>query len=303
MSLLQQIVEEAISKDSSVTRLLRLCMVLAHDLRHEPLSTWIKHELEGYPDDVSVPPYRIFVGTIKGNMIGRLEGVVQLSAAVLPEDIRKAFEDIQYRRPVAECAQMVEASEGKGTFKRDWPIALAIQYGSAMTPGSHCTGAWMELPIAHLTSLIDQIKTKILAFSLEIKSTYPDAGLVPAHDENLREKEKIVSQIFNTTINGGNVSGVAFGNHSVEQSIVNGIKPGDLPSLIAALEKIGLSKETAAELANNADVDRISGEKGIGSRVKAWFEKTKDAAVDIAADKTIEQIITYATAAILAFAP
>lgn len=303
MSLLQQIIDEAIAKDSSVTRLLRLCMVLAYDLGHEPLSTWIKHELEGYPDKVILPPYRIFSGVTRGHIVGRYEGIIQIPVTVLPEEMRKEFLDIQYRQPVAECAQMIEASEGKGVLRKDWPIVLAVKYGSTMTPGSHCTGAWMEFSVANLTSMVDQIKTKILAFSLEIKSTYPDAELMPAHDENLKEKEKVVSQIFNTTINGGNVHGVAFGNHSVEQNIVNGITPGDLPSLISALEKLGLSKVSAAELANNADADRKAGEKGIGPRVSAWFEKGKEVAVDVVAGKTFEQIIAYGTAAILAFAP
>lgn len=58
MGILQDIIAEATASDSNAPRLLRLCMVLGSRLPHEPLKTWARYELEGYPKDVDVPSYR-----------------------------------------------------------------------------------------------------------------------------------------------------------------------------------------------------------------------------------------------------
>lgn len=300
MSLIEQIIEEAISKDSNVTRLLRLCLVLAHGLQHAPLLAWVRHELEGYPDETELPSYRVFNALNKGHFIGQLQGEMQIPITALPERIRKNYREIRYTSSVAECAQLVQNSSSKDKIKVDWPILLAVEYGSKLTPGSHCTGAWMEFSVASFVAVVDQVKTKVLAFALEIRLAYPDAGSIPAQMDPNKINEDKVNQIFNTTINGG--QGISFGNQNVEQNIVNGVNPGDISSLISALEGLGLRKENALEIASLAEADRNAQEKGVGSRVKAWFEKGKDVAFDTVTGKGVEQIIAYASAAIAAYA-
>lgn len=58
MGLLTEIQNEAISDTVAVNSLLRKVMLLAHKLDSGLLEDWVKHELNGYPNDVEVPHYR-----------------------------------------------------------------------------------------------------------------------------------------------------------------------------------------------------------------------------------------------------
>jgi hypothetical protein len=59
MSLLTDIQTAAVSSEKPVSELLRMCAVLAKRLGHKPLETWVRLELDGYPDPDRVPDYRV----------------------------------------------------------------------------------------------------------------------------------------------------------------------------------------------------------------------------------------------------
>jgi hypothetical protein len=56
--------------DVPVEVLLRKVLILATRLEHEPMKGWVHHELDGYPDDADLPPYRTGYPTqLKGNFM------------------------------------------------------------------------------------------------------------------------------------------------------------------------------------------------------------------------------------------
>ncbi len=68
MGLIADIQADAISDTASVASLLRKCKLLAHHLDSELLEDWVKWELDGYPDDVDVPDYRVMGMSFKANV-------------------------------------------------------------------------------------------------------------------------------------------------------------------------------------------------------------------------------------------
>jgi len=60
MSLLEEIQNEAVDKNSDLGTILRKCKVLAASLGSEPLENWLIWESNGYPDNVQVPDYRAY---------------------------------------------------------------------------------------------------------------------------------------------------------------------------------------------------------------------------------------------------
>lgn len=71
MTLLADIQAAAVDQTHSLSDLLRKCQILAFRLRHEPFKTWVSHELNGYPNDATLPPYRSSMrGEIKANLSG-----------------------------------------------------------------------------------------------------------------------------------------------------------------------------------------------------------------------------------------
>ena len=58
MTLLQEIQAETSSSGGDLATILRKCKILAARLGSEEFARWITWELDGYPDDQPIPPYR-----------------------------------------------------------------------------------------------------------------------------------------------------------------------------------------------------------------------------------------------------
>jgi AbiTii len=57
MKLLGEIVDLAVEGETSLSVLLRKCLVLSHRLKNERLKAWAEKELDGYADDDALPDY------------------------------------------------------------------------------------------------------------------------------------------------------------------------------------------------------------------------------------------------------
>ena len=70
MTLLRDIQNSAIDSESKLSDLLRKCKVLAARLQNDELNQWVDAELNGYPSQENLPPYRIIGCNAKGHLGG-----------------------------------------------------------------------------------------------------------------------------------------------------------------------------------------------------------------------------------------
>lgn len=271
MSLLKDIITEATAKTTDVPRMLRLCMVLASKLKHEPLRAWVKHELEGYPIDSPLPSYRVLKGRNRGQFMGGgLQGVLDIPTSLLPESIQPHFEKAELRDCISEYAHLLEKTdEGGGGLQMPWPVGLAVKYASRHLTSGQCIAAWIELSPAELAGMLDKVKTKVLAFALDIEAEAPDAGEIEGTD-NPPMKEERVSQIFNTNIQG-NIQNYSAGGSSISQTAIGSIQVGDLATLLATLKAAGMSGPDLESLQAAIVQDKEQGVAGMGAAVKGWL--------------------------------
>jgi hypothetical protein len=80
MGLLREIQDEVIDADRPLASVLRKARVLAAELDNEPLQQWAIYELNGYPDEAALPPYRAprpvpVLGTFAGPFGSRVENM------------------------------------------------------------------------------------------------------------------------------------------------------------------------------------------------------------------------------------
>lgn len=105
MSLLRNIQEGATGTEMPVEVLLRHTLVLATRLEHDPLKEWVRHELDGYPQQVELPPYREgFATQLRGNFNnGAWEASNQhVPIGALPEEMRDVVPTSwSFREPVS----------------------------------------------------------------------------------------------------------------------------------------------------------------------------------------------------------
>lgn len=100
-----------------------------------------------------------------------------------------------------------------------------------------------------------------------VETSTPDVAQAPAGQQRV---EDIKTQVINHFYGGSH--NVAAGSSHVTQTITHGVRPADLPSLLAALREFGVSDndldnlETRVESPALEDADRSTGD-----RAKAWF--------------------------------
>ena len=301
MSLLKEIIAEAIAKTADVPRMLRLCLVLASKLKHEPLRDWVQHELEGYPPNVHLPCYRVLRGRNYGEFMGGgLQGVLDLPTSLLPEKLQPFYEKAELRDGISEYAHLLaKTTDGVGGLQMPWPMGLAIEYASKLVTHGQCIRAWIELSPAELAGMIDKVKTKVLAFALEIEAEAPDAGEIESPTSQPMKDER-VSQIFSTTIQGG-VQNYSAGGSNINQVAIGSIQAGNIESLISALQAVGLTDDDLEKLKSSLNQDAAKGATGIGEGVKAWLgdlairagQGIAGVGVDVATGVVVQAIFTF----------
>ena len=295
MGVLQEIIREATEKDGDVPRMLRLCLLLGKRLRHAVLTTWAQCELEGYPLSVELPKYRQFRCRNRGRFQNIAHSVtLDIPLSHLPPEFATKVQLVWMRDGVGELAHLLEV--GKDPTKTPavpWPPEATLLYLQNMAEGAHCSSAWSEISVSELAGALDQIKSKVLGFALDIELEDPTAGDVPGTD-HLSLKEDKMTQIFNNNITG-TVQNLANGSSDFTQKATAGVQTGDLTALLTLLRDQGLPDNELETLRAAAETDS---KDGLGTKVKEWAGDLASRAVTGAAQIGLEKISTIVLPAI-----
>jgi hypothetical protein len=263
VSLLTEIQTAATDPGVPLSDLLRKCQILAFRLRHEPFKEWVAHELNGYPDETPLPKYRgPFAGEVKADLAGPLgSGAKNVGVPLsnIPDEIRVDLRSMSFYQGVGMLASLIaDASRvGETSVKSMYSSELA-----ALTPvwqNYQTIAMWVEVPIASVAGVLDQVRSRALEFVLEIEAENPEAGATATATVAPPVPLARADAIFNTVIYGGQV---AIG----PKATVN-VTPGDLASLMAFLEAQGVAAADREELAAALKTDKGK----LGPRVKAWL--------------------------------
>jgi hypothetical protein len=261
MSLLDEIQAAATDPSHSLSDMLRKCQILAFRLRHEPFKSWVNHELNGYPAGVTVPSYRTgYHGAMKAQLAGPFGSSannVEVPTTIFPESIRDEVNAFTFNQGVAALESLVVDSRSAGHSSIMTPFPVEIAAGITLWQGYQTLRIWTELPIATVISILDQVRSRALEFTLEIEAENPDAGASGGSEPPVPLPR--ADAIFNTVILGGQVA--------VGPGAAVNVTQGDLGSLMRYLETLGveIADRNALEEALRADKDKL------GPRVKTWL--------------------------------
>jgi len=238
MKLLDDIVLSVSEVEEPVARTLRRCLVLAYKLKNETLKTWVEKELNGYENDDELPDYRQSVGNAKGVFLGPFGGVLSdqpLAASILEEKHRHFATTIRLNQPIA----VYEMNDNDAGGAIPWPADLVVTYQSSFMKGWALNRAWMDIPASVTKGLIDTVRTRVLTFALQIQDELRDES-----EESIESiPPAVVERMVNVTILGGNN---VFGD--VQEFNAPTVVAGDIQSLKAALESLGVTEGEFAEL-------------------------------------------------------
>jgi hypothetical protein len=207
MSLLREIQDAAIATDQPLATLLRRAKVLAARLDNPLLGEWVDHELNGYPDDATLPPYRarrpvLVVGDFSG-LRWKADRSPISALAVPPEYRNGPLFYFQFTEPVAVYEELLRTEPAD--FTEPWPSeALALLQQPEPWPCTPaitaCVGAWRVLPRGDVIAVVDGVRNRLLDLVLELERTAPEAGDVPASELPVSGEQ--VTKLITNTIYG-----------------------------------------------------------------------------------------------------
>jgi hypothetical protein len=271
MSLLKEIQDGAVDAKIDVTQVLRKCRVLASRLHHDELKSWVQKELDGYPNGMDVPDYRMKPCHSKGHFVG-FAGAQLKNAPIptqnLPEQLQREITKVRFRESISALENLA-ATGDRDSFGSQWPPELVQAYAGAFYEDMELIQAVQVVPRNAIVSVIETVRNRVLNFALEIEAANPSAG--EADPGSIPLPERVVNQIFNNYITG-NVANIASGSGTFHLSSAFNIARGDDDALKRALASLGVSHTDSNELAKaiKADSPLAIGE-GFGPRVSKWL--------------------------------
>jgi AbiTii len=265
MKLLDEIIDLAVDNSSSVSVVLRKCLVLAHTLKNERLKTWVEKELNGYDNGDELPEYRRVETVAKGLFVGPLGPMINdqpLAAFVLEPEHRHFATKARLVQPIA--AYEMELGE-KDMPCIEWPANLTAMYQRKFIKGFTLSRARQEIPPSAFVGLRDTVRNRIVKFALEIKD---ELGTVN-DDISAIPPTKVEQSVTNNIYGGTNViAGTA--HHFAQIGEVN-VTQGDFGSLSTALRQLGVGEQDLGELKKAIGHDNTQQDaRSLGQKTGEW---------------------------------
>jgi hypothetical protein len=256
-----------------VSGVLRKVKVVAARAGVGQLDEWVTHELEGYPDEVTLPEYRGPFGVeVRGHYSGPFNSGIKnglVPSAGFPEDMRGGWLfKVSFLQPIAELEELSRTNES--TITAAWPADVVaytnmlLEQGRVnLYEGMGLQSAWRVIPRTAVVAIVDQVRTKILDLALELEKTAPNVGQADGPAVPADTRQTIITNIY-----GGNQN-VAVGSSDFTQSVT--VNQGDWAELSKRLAELGVPQRDIEDLqkALHQDGDAVAGE--LGPETSKWL--------------------------------
>ncbi len=250
------------------TVLLRL-RLLAARLGSEQLEDWVKHEAEGYPKEVEVPPYRKVGVSYRASFSGAFGGGIR-NAPIPPYLIEmhagKHWTEHQVRESIASVQGM--ASEGSRLGVNAANLIMLLQ--GKVYEGLACNSVTGDISVIAVREIIQSVRARIIELTIALEKQVPEAVSVALESTNFSSADHAakVTQIFNQTIHGNVTHVIVSDNAQVSLAIA----AGDQDSMIGELTKAGLTEGKAKEItAIIASEKPESADKPLSGKATSWI--------------------------------
>lgn len=264
--------------------------MLAKLLKNPELEEWLKKELEGYPNFLSVPQYRIIYASVYGNLIdqfGRQIKNARYPTDTYPEEVRGKAEMVHMFHGIRELERMCDGDEF---------LYLTIPIAMPLPPpyvGTRAYELWHQFHKSQIHQVLDSIRTRLLELVLDLGEKFPEMN---RNEESITKANRSeVAAVVNVHVSG-NQNVVAAGS-GINQNVAQQIRQGDIQTLTRSLEAAGVPIEDIKDLEEAMSADGAPKEGKVGQRVKAWLgrmtEKFVEGAIGASPGVLLEMVKKY----------
>jgi hypothetical protein len=111
--------KDILSPEISLSTVLLKAKLLAHTLKNESFKQWVKHEVDGYPNEKDVPDYRIIQTPLLGYIFNGWNGYNNIPISLLhtPDWFQQIADKIYFTRGIQTVEELASA---KDSISFDW---------------------------------------------------------------------------------------------------------------------------------------------------------------------------------------
>jgi hypothetical protein len=281
MKLINDIVNELVDSEKSISSPLLKTKVLATRIKNTHLLDWVNSELNGYDNAEEIPDYRTFTCSLSGSYIN---GYYRFSdqafpTAGLPESIIDSYREMSFAQSIS-ALESLKNKDG-GTLQAS---LSAEMIGMLERSIKKMGNPYMQILSAHktvsdnvLTQIISVVRSKLLDFMLKIEEEF---GTVTDIQELKNNNSRITSIMHQTIVTNGSGNVLNTGDSAKVRADIS-INTSDKASLKKSLSDNGISDEDTAELMAVVDIELPNKENGrFGTQVNHWISKMMTKALD-----------------------
>jgi len=270
MSLLYDIQSAVLNQGADLAPILLKVRLLAAKLGSQPLADWVKHESEGYPDDSTIPDYRIIQVTYTASFVGPFHSGINnapIPSALIEQLAGENWTRYEMRQSVAAIEQLLGNAESGLTLDAS---NLIFKLQGKIYPRYNCISVTGSVSTTGLAEARHLVRSRILELTIELENSVPEAAAIVTGKlgVGMVAKADQISQITQNIIYG-NMTAISARNGA---SITVGIAAGDVTGLIGFLERSGIDAKDAKEFgAIVASEKPESVEEPFGPKAKKWL--------------------------------
>ncbi len=257
-SLVHELQNDAMSKDTRLSDMLRKALVVATKLKVEEFKVWVESEMKGYGEGENIPSYRTVSGSLKA--WNPYNGWIP----VIVEDSRLAEHTSKRNigQPVSQLESLYYGKDEKKVLQVPLPHDELIEYFSHSEVFRLGMIPTLIVDKAQLAGILDAVRNEILNWSLELER---QGILGDGMSFTTEEVDKAKS-----VINIGSFRGI-LGDVSSSN-----VQIGDYSTIHDALKDKGVSQKERNELENILDEIKTADpvqKKGLIKKGFEWLER------------------------------
>jgi hypothetical protein len=268
MELVNEIRDDILKEDVSLSVALRKAKVLASMLKDEEFKEWVNHELNGYPTGSETPEYRVLPVQITGTFSGPFgSGAKGVSVPIwkMGEEFQDRFGKAVLNQGVKELESMTEGESD--SLHHQWPGEAVAYWNMEYEAEMNLVGASSHFSSSSVEGVLDTIKNRLLDFILKLTDINPE---IKESEEAISElpKDK-VRNVFNYTIYGDH--NVVAAGEDVNQDVKQVVPENDTEELISYFQSLGVSADDTNKLVEAIERDDEPDKGDFGENVQSWI--------------------------------
>lgn len=204
MDLIREIQDIAQDFNRPLESCLLKCMVLANELKVQPLMDWATAEEEGYERIEDVPAYRrISPARSLAHVTNGVRYEQQvISKLAFPAERWKELEELA----ITDSVSSIELLAQKDSLVSVWPDHLKheLSQNFRRSSGYWVLDAWFELPPAAFRGVLSSVRSRLLRFSFKLQVDQGSSD--EPHEEVVELSSERVASVFSEVILGSAAS-------------------------------------------------------------------------------------------------